>query len=82
MANFKQAMDWMEVGKKVRIDSWGNKDYYWHVPDWDTFTFDNLWWIKDFRGDEACFIRSFVEAEDWVIFFGNVAKSEGGNKDE
>ena len=66
MANFIQAMNWMEEGYKVRSASWENKEYYWCVD--TNFTFDNLWCIKDPHGDEACMIRSWIEKDDWEIY--------------
>lgn len=66
MADFKQAMKWMEEGKKVRREGWGNPDYYWWV---DTqFTFDNLWCINAPDGEKTCMIRSWIEADDWEVF--------------
>ena len=76
MANFIQAMKWMEEGKKVRISDWENKEYYWHVPNFDEYTFDNLWFIKQSNGEDGCFIRSWIESEDWEIFYAKVEKSE------
>lgn len=67
MANFLQALEWMEKGHKVRINHWGNKEYFWWVPDYKEFTFDNLWCIKQPDKGEACMILSFVLSNDWVI---------------
>ena len=66
MADFIQAMKWMEDGYKVRIETWENKEYYWWV---DTdYTFDNLWCINDPDG-ETTMIRSWIESNDWVIYY-------------
>lgn len=65
MANFLQAIQWMENGHQVRVSTWGNKDYFWYVD--NDYSFDNLWCIRQPDGGEACMILSFVLSEDWVI---------------
>ena len=64
MANFLKAIEWMEEGNKVRVSSWGNKDYFWYVD--DKFSFDNLWCIRQPDGGDACMILSWVLSKDWV----------------
>jgi hypothetical protein len=76
MADFIQAMKWMEDGEKVRRERWSNKKYYWWVD--INFTFDNLWCIKDSDDGDACMIRSYIEADDWELF----ALSENGKLGE
>ena len=78
MANFIQAMDWMEEGYKVRSASWENEEYYWHID--TNFTFDNLWCIKDKYGDEACMIRSWIEKDDWEIYSQSKATKQKTEK--
>lgn len=74
MADFMQAMKWMEEGYKVRIDTWENEEFYWWV---DTqFTFDNLWCINDSSGDETCMIRSWIESDKWVIYSKNTGSGK------
>jgi len=66
--NFTEALESMIEGKKVRVRSWGNEKYYWHMPDSDKYTMDNLWFIKDFEGNDVCFIMSWVLSKDWEVY--------------
>ena len=64
MSDFKQAIEWMKEGKKVRRSYWGNKELKGFVQN-NFIQFED----KDGRSD-AHFLNELttIEATDWEIF--------------
>lgn len=64
MADFKQAIEWMKEGKKVRRKTWGNKLLFGELT-------GNMIYFMD--GERYCEFKIFhdlesIEANDWEIF--------------
>lgn len=66
MSDFKQAIEWMKEGKKVRRSYWGNKELYGFIQPENSFIH-----FKDKESlCSSCFLNDTLnlEADDWEIY--------------
>ena len=62
MSNFKQAIEWMKVEKKVRRSWWDKKEYFY-------FKFNGIdYLLLDNKENRATFCLDSIEATDWEIY--------------